>query len=61
MEVDGDTIPLEPETVVRVGPEAKRKIIPGPDGMRPLALGGVPGAAYEPPGYTELGAPDPLG
>ena len=50
-----------PETIVRVGPEAKRRITPGPEGMRLIALGGVPGKAYEAPGYTELGAPDPLG
>jgi len=59
--VDGETVALDPETIVRVGPEAKRKITPGPEGMRLIALGGVPGKAYEAPGYTELGAPDPLG
>jgi hypothetical protein len=45
---------------VRVGPDTKRKIHPGPDGMRLLAIGGTPGEAYEAPGYSELGAPDPL-
>ena len=60
MEVDGETFPLDPETIVRVGPESKRRIKPGRDGMRLIALGGVPGAAYEAPGYTEVGAPDPL-
>jgi mannose-6-phosphate isomerase-like protein (cupin superfamily) len=59
MEIDGDTIPLDTETVVRVGPSAKRRIRPGPDGMRLVAIGGVPGEPYEPPGYTEVGAPDP--
>lgn len=61
MELDGDTIALDPETVVRVGPAAKRRIIPGSEGMRLIALGGVPGKPYEAPAYTELGAPDPLG
>lgn len=61
MEVDGERFPLDPETVVRVGPGAKRRIHPGADGMRLIAIGGVPGHAYEAPGYTELGAPDPLG
>ena len=60
MNVDGETVSLDPEMIVRVGPEAKRKITPGPEGMR-LSLGGVPGKAYEAPDYTELGAPDPLG
>jgi hypothetical protein len=61
MTVDGETVALDSETIVRVGPEAKRRITPGPEGMRLIALGGVPGKAYEAPDYTELGAPDPLG
>jgi len=59
--VDGETVTLAPETIVRVGPGAKRQIKPGADGMRLLAIGGTPGEAYAAPGYTELGAPDPLG
>lgn len=59
--VDGETVSLSPETIVRVGPDAKRQIKPGAEGMRLLAIGGVPGAVYEAPAYTELGAPDPLG
>jgi len=59
--VDGESVPLAPETIVRVGPDAKRQIKPGADGMRLLAIGGVPGAVYEAPAFTELGAPDPLG
>ncbi len=60
MIVDGERIPLDADTVVRVGPDAKRKINPGPNGMRLVAIGGTPGKAYEAPGYTEVGAPDPL-
>ena len=59
--IDGETIPLAPESIVRVGPDAKRQIKPGADGMRLLAIGGTPGAVYAPPEYTEIGAPDPLG
>ncbi len=58
---DGDPIPLDADTIVRVGPATKRRIVPDPGGMRLPALGGVPGQAYDPPGYTEVGAPDPLG
>jgi mannose-6-phosphate isomerase-like protein (cupin superfamily) len=61
MEVDGERFPIDPETVVRVGPTAKRRIHPGPEGMRLLAIGGVPGSTYDAPAYTERGAPDPLG
>ena len=58
--VDGETVALDPETIVRVGPNTRRKINPGADGMRLLAIGGVPGQAYEAPGYSEVGEPDPL-
>jgi mannose-6-phosphate isomerase-like protein (cupin superfamily) len=51
---------LEPESAIRVGPTTHRKITPGPDGAKILAIGGVPGSAYEPPAYTELGGPDPV-
>ena len=59
MEVDGEEFAIDTETMVRVGPSAKRAVMVGPEGMRLLVLGGVPGKAYEPPGWTELGAPDP--
>ena len=29
--------------------DQKRKIVPGPEGVTILALGGTPGKAYEPP------------
>ena len=60
IEVERERIPLDPETLIRVGPGAKRKIWPGSEGARVLALGGVPGKVYESPDFTELGAPDPL-
>jgi hypothetical protein len=60
LEVDGERIPLDDETFVRVGPEAQRKVWPGDQGMRILALGGAPGKVYEPPEVTQLGAPDPM-
>ena len=37
----------------------KRKIWPGPEGMRIVALAGVPGEAFTPKPLTELGASDP--
>jgi mannose-6-phosphate isomerase-like protein (cupin superfamily) len=60
LEVEGERLPLDPETIVRVGPSARRKIRSGPEGLRILALGGVPGQAYEPAAITELGGPDPM-
>ena len=35
-------------SMVRVGPGQKRKWLPGPDGVRVLAIGSTPGKAYEP-------------
>jgi hypothetical protein len=48
IEVDGDRYQLDSEHVIRVGPTAKRKPFPGPDGMRLLVIGGIPGKVYEP-------------
>jgi mannose-6-phosphate isomerase-like protein (cupin superfamily) len=58
-ELDGDRTSVGPETAVRVAPTTKRRILPGPDGVRILAVGGVPGGAYTPPVFTELGGPEP--
>jgi mannose-6-phosphate isomerase-like protein (cupin superfamily) len=60
LEVDGDRIPVDTDTIVRVGPKARRKFWPGDEGMRVLALGGVPGQAYEAPDVSKLGEPDPM-
>ena len=34
MEVDGETMPLDEDHMVRVGPAAKRKVWAGPEGIR---------------------------
>jgi mannose-6-phosphate isomerase-like protein (cupin superfamily) len=57
--VEGEEIALDQDTIVRVGPETKRKVRSGPDGMRLLVLGGVPGKVYERRERYRLGAPDP--
>jgi uncharacterized cupin superfamily protein len=44
---DGTEYDLDPDYVVRVGPAVTRKVLPGPEGIRLLALGGVPGRAYD--------------
>lgn len=43
LEAGGESYELTPGTFARVGPEEKRKIVPGPDGVTVLALGGTPG------------------
>jgi len=50
---------LEPGVFARVGVSEKRRIVPGPEGIQLLALGAVPGQAYEAPEWSELGAPTP--
>jgi mannose-6-phosphate isomerase-like protein (cupin superfamily) len=60
IEIAGERHPLDVDTMVRVGPGVKRKIWPGADGLRVLAIGGYPGKAYEPPEFSKLGAPDPF-
>ena len=60
IEIEGELHPLDPETMVRVGPGVKRRIRTGSEGVRLLALGGCAGKPYEAPDVTKLGAPDPL-
>ena len=50
---------LAPGMMARVGPEQERRIVPGPEGIRFIALGGRPGA-FDAPTWTELGAPPPM-
>jgi hypothetical protein len=58
--LNGDSYELAPGVLARVGPGEKRRIQPGPDGFRMLAIGGVPGKAYDPPAWTEIGGPLPM-
>ena len=48
MHCAGSELPMEVDTLIRVPPDRKRKIIPGPQGCTVLALGATPGKAYEP-------------
>ena len=57
IELDGERLPLEEDTLVGVGPAVRRRISAGPWGLRLLALGGVPGEPYDPP---ELSKPETL-
>jgi len=55
IDIEGERVDLDANTIVRVGPGAKRKIYAGPDGLRVLAIGGTPGEAYTIAAFTELG------
>lgn len=48
IEVDGQRHPVDGDHIIRVGPTARRKILPRPKGVRLLAVSGVPGQAYDP-------------
>jgi mannose-6-phosphate isomerase-like protein (cupin superfamily) len=49
---------LRPGTMARVGPDQPRRLLPGPEGIRLVALGGRPGA-FRPGAWTEIGADPP--
>jgi uncharacterized cupin superfamily protein len=59
IEIEGERFPLDADHVIRVSSGTKRKVWPGDDGLRLLAIGGVPGGLYEPPANSKLGEPDP--
>lgn len=56
IEIGDERVELESDMFVRVGPEPKRKVFSGPQGLRMLAIGGAPGSAYEINPMTELEA-----
>jgi mannose-6-phosphate isomerase-like protein (cupin superfamily) len=45
--LDDEEYPLDPDNIVRIGPAVKRKVVAGPDGLRLLMIGAVPGEAYD--------------
>jgi mannose-6-phosphate isomerase-like protein (cupin superfamily) len=47
VEADGEQYEIDADHIVRLGPAVKRKVIPGPDGLRLLALGATPGEPYD--------------
>jgi len=61
VEVDGQRVPFDTETLVRVGSNARRRVLAGDEGVRVLVLGGVPGKPYQPPRFSELGAAETPG
>lgn len=58
IEVDGERVPLDTETVVKVDAEAVRRPISGPQGLRVLSVGAAPGKPYEAFPNSQAGAPE---
>ncbi len=55
-EVAGERLSATPGTMLRVGPESRRSLIAGPDGVRVLAIGCAPGGTYQRPEAFRVGA-----
>ncbi len=55
VDIDGLRVPLDPDHLVRVDAAAARALSSGPDGLRVLCIGGVPGGVYEPPEWSSAG------
>src|SRR5262245_60102696 len=55
---DEESFELRPGTMARVGPTQRRQILPGPEGIQYVAIGGLVGAFRAAP-WTELGGPWP--
>jgi len=53
-ELNGERRSLAPGKLIRVAPATRRKLWPGPDGLRILAIGSVIGGGYERPAGLEL-------
>jgi hypothetical protein len=60
IEIDGERFPLDGDHIARVGAAVKRKVWPGPEGIRMVVVGGIPGRVYEAPDVSKLGEPDPM-
>jgi mannose-6-phosphate isomerase-like protein (cupin superfamily) len=52
VDIDDARVPLDADHLVRVDPGTTRALSSGPDGLRVLCIGGVPGRAYEPQAWS---------
>ena len=56
-EIDGERVAIDPGRIIRIEPNARRKLLPGPDGIRVLALGNCANKPYERPDDFRLVRP----
>lgn len=61
LQIGDEKFELEPGMFARVGPGEKRKLISGPEGASILCVGGIPGQAYEAPGWSDESGPPTSG
>jgi hypothetical protein len=55
IDIDGVQLPLDPDHLVRVDAGTARVVSSGPQGLRVLCIGGVPGGVYDPPEWSSTG------
>src|SRR3954452_113429 len=55
VDIDGERLPLDAEHLVRVDAGTARVLSSGPEGLRVLCIGGVPGGVYEPAEWSSSG------
>jgi hypothetical protein len=58
LRADDESFEMRTGVMVRVAPEQRRQILPGPEGICFVAIGGLVGA-HRPSPWTELGGPWP--
>jgi uncharacterized cupin superfamily protein len=56
VDIEHARLPLDADHLVRVDAGTARVLTSGPDGLRVLCIGGLPGGAYEPPEWSSAGA-----
>jgi hypothetical protein len=55
VDIAGVQLPLDSDHLVRVDAGTARVLSSGPEGLRVLCIGGVPGRPYEPPPWSSTG------
>jgi mannose-6-phosphate isomerase-like protein (cupin superfamily) len=53
-EINGQQVSLDRERMLRIGASTRRRLEPGPDGVRILVIGSSPGKRYERPEGLQL-------
>jgi hypothetical protein len=55
VDIGDERLPLDGDHLVKVDPGTERVLSSGPDGLRVLCVGGVPGGVYEAPDWSSGG------
>ena len=55
VDIDGEKLALDAEHLVKVDPRTARVLSSGPEGLRVLCVGGVPGGVYHAPEWSSAG------